>query len=448
MKQWIAVALAAGLIACGGCAGKRTANLRSQDFAQGPIKPTPIQKAPTDQEPTANVTDQAKATSSPPNVDVTRTAPEKPAATALVSATTRPAAANPPFTVGTYMIVGTVVAEVNGQPIYADKVLSKINTELAIKAKILAPREYRLVATELIASQIREDVYNELEFAAAQRSLPEEDQQIATAITTLYRTKEITKAGGSLAVARTRALEEGIDFDEKCKEEYRRNMIRIYYVKHVFPEVQVSADDMREYYAKHVAELFTENAAVRFRVIKSGTREKGSRQRALEEARIVHERATRGEDFGKLASEWNDDSSWRKNRGYRDVRKDAQGNVIKDETGDPVGLMMPKGSWKLEELEKAIFALQPGQITDIIDGGDGFYFAKLEEKKAGRVEGFEEEGVQAKIRETLTKDQRAELRKKKQKRLLEAAVTRTDEKMILVAVEMAMQKYAIWARAE
>src|ERR1051325_7388582 len=35
---------------------------------------------------------------------------------------------------GTFMYIGTVVAEVNGQPIYADKILSKIDGELSVKA--------------------------------------------------------------------------------------------------------------------------------------------------------------------------------------------------------------------------------------------------------------------------------------------------------------------------
>src|ERR1051325_3277213 len=37
---------------------------------------------------------------------------------------------------GVYMYIGTVVAEVNGQPIYADKILGKIDTELSVKAPL------------------------------------------------------------------------------------------------------------------------------------------------------------------------------------------------------------------------------------------------------------------------------------------------------------------------
>ena len=47
------------------------------------------------------------------------------------------------------MYIGTVVAEVNGQPIYADKILTKVDTELSAKAPILEPREFKLALDEV-----------------------------------------------------------------------------------------------------------------------------------------------------------------------------------------------------------------------------------------------------------------------------------------------------------
>src|SRR5258707_579992 len=47
---------------------------------------------------------------------------------------------------GTFMYIGTVIAEVNGQPIYANKILTKIDTELSAKAPILEPREFKIAA--------------------------------------------------------------------------------------------------------------------------------------------------------------------------------------------------------------------------------------------------------------------------------------------------------------
>src|SRR6267142_2803245 len=101
---------------------------------------------------------------------------------------------------GTFMYIGTVVAEVNGQPIYADKILAKVDTELSAKAPLLEPREFRLAAESAIRRQIKYDIPLELKFAAAQRSCTDEDRQRAFLLAVNWRTREIIKAGGSLAV--------------------------------------------------------------------------------------------------------------------------------------------------------------------------------------------------------------------------------------------------------
>src|SRR6266581_4729469 len=72
---------------------------------------------------------------------------------------------------GTFMYIGTVVAEVNGHPIYADKILSKVDAELSIKAPLLEPNEFREAARSAIRKQIRYDIAIEEEFAAAQRNI-------------------------------------------------------------------------------------------------------------------------------------------------------------------------------------------------------------------------------------------------------------------------------------
>ena len=75
------------------------------------------------------------------------------------------------------MYIGTVVAEVNGQPIYADKILAKVDAELSAKAPLLEPREFRLAAESAIRKQIKYDEALEQEFAAAQRNTSEEEKQ-------------------------------------------------------------------------------------------------------------------------------------------------------------------------------------------------------------------------------------------------------------------------------
>src|SRR5205823_12234257 len=101
---------------------------------------------------------------------------------------------------GIYMIVGTVLAEANGTPIFADKVLTKIDAELTAKAKQSA--DFATAAELAIRKQLESDIRDELEFAAASRNSTDEEQQRAAGYTTHWRQNEIIKAGGSLAVTR------------------------------------------------------------------------------------------------------------------------------------------------------------------------------------------------------------------------------------------------------
>lgn len=444
MRRWLFGAAIAGIVSTGiGCHHKRppAAKLQPQAFY-----------APAGGAASAAVS----ATPATAPVAVANAVPANPApapAPAPVPAS-RPSILT--ASSGSFMTVGTVVGEANGHPVYADKILARIDAALISKAKQLEPAEFRAFAKDLIAKQVMEQITDELEYAAAQRNTTEEEQQIAYAITAQFRQKEVTKAGGSVAVARAKAAEDGIDFDEKINEEYRRNLIRLYYGKKVWPKVQVSAQDMRRYYEVNREAMFTEKAAVRFRVIyidfkKTGaTDPKDATKLAWNKMQGLYEKAKRGDDFAVLAAADNDNAIWKRNRGYMDMtdKFDENGQPLLTQTGQPVkeGAWLQKGSLRQEELEKAVFSLNPGELTSILDLGEGLYLAKVEEKKTGRVRAFEEDAVQTDIRERMEREQRMALRRKEQKKLLDAAYTRTDEKALDVAVDMAMQKYAMWAK--
>jgi peptidyl-prolyl cis-trans isomerase D len=141
--------------------------------------------------------------------------------------------------------------------------------------------------------------------------------------------------------------------------------------------------------------------------------------------------------------EYNDSSTWRANKGYRELveTKDASGKTSKE------GVWTERGTLAAEELEKAVFALNPGEVSDIIQTPDALYVAKLEEKKTGTVRPFEDLKVQADIRDRMEKEQRTALRYKEQVKLRDAKYWSVDKKHVQLTVDMAMQKYSEWARA-
>ena len=335
-----------------------------------------------------------------------------------------PAAA--PDTTGGYQLIGTVLAEVSDSPIFADKVLKTIDKVLAAQAARLDEPAFRRVAAETIDKQIREYVNSELEFAMALKRLDARDRELARLATIRWREEQVTRAGGSLEVARQRAAAAGYDFDELADDQYRWNMRKLYYQKYEYPKIHVSADDMRRYYQEHRQREFTSVDRARFRVIKVDKRKSGGRQEALGEiSRLLDRARSGGKDFAELAAEDNDEEAFKR----------------------PPPQPFERGSFVVKEVEDAAWNLQPGQISDPVETPDAFFIVKLEEKQPGGVRPFEEPDVQRKIEAALRKRQFDELQLSVQQSLMRDAIIRYHPRMIELAVGMAMQKYRYWRQA-
>ena len=125
-----------------------------------------------------------------PDASTTRPAASQPA---VVAATTQ-ASPNQPsgVAVGEFQWVGFVVARVQAEPIYADKVLSSLDRALAAEAQTGNEAHFRSVAQGLITKQIKEFVENELEYAAAKKALEKKDEQMAKMATTQWRKEQVT----------------------------------------------------------------------------------------------------------------------------------------------------------------------------------------------------------------------------------------------------------------
>src|SRR5688500_15438577 len=221
---------------------------------------------------------------------------ELPSSTGDRAPSTSPATMPAGVSSGVAMTIGAVVCEVNGTPVYADKVLASLSRVFAAEAKRLDERGFRAFAKSEIDKQVRLFVRTELAFAAAKRNLDAREQDLASAMTMQWRARQITEAGGSIERARARAEAEGYSFDERAEEEYRNNMVRVYYQKRLFPRTQVRADEMRRYYDANRDKLFTERDEATFRLIKIDAKRTGGAEAAQRKAQEVRDRAARGED--------------------------------------------------------------------------------------------------------------------------------------------------------
>lgn len=355
------------------------------------------------------------------------TAPTSPPASPTTVPATSAAAQWAPIDTGVFQLVGFVVAEVNGKPIFADEVVKQLRPLLAAEAKKLDRDDFRKLAAEQLERQIGVLVNNEVWYAVAVKELPSADKEIARQMTRQWKSEEITKAGGSEEVARQRYGAQGVDFDEEAQRKYRANLMQVFSHRKINPLVRVTADDIREYYNRNVSE-FTTFGQVTFRLIKVDPKQRGGRDAAERAAREVRDRASR-EDFAKLAS------------------SDVNDNANNRPTG---GLVenMKKDSYVLEKVERAVWATDVGGITDVIADGPAFYIAKVEAKQEGSVKPFGDLSVQNAIRQTLQRQQYTKQYESYRNRLVRQAVTRGgNEAERAVALDMIMQNYDAWAAA-
>jgi parvulin-like peptidyl-prolyl isomerase len=345
--------------------------------------------------------------------------------------TTAPVATTAPGT-GQYVMLGKVLAQVNGRPIYAHKVLAVLDNALRAEAQRYDERGFRRIAQDLIVKEIQTEVNEELIFAVAEKALDAKEKQVAEQLTAQWKNEQVTNAGGSLELARRRWTDEGWDFDERLDYQYRVSMKLVFLQRRIYPLLHVTASDIRHYYEANKDTEFTKPARVKFRVIKIDPQKmhlEGGADAARQLAERIRVKAFKG-DFAQLARETNDEGL-----------KLTAGQV------GPEGGWMLKGTYIDDKVDDAVWKLQPGQVTDVIEDKGAFYVAKLEDKQEAVSQDFEDLAVQQEIDGRLRTLQLRELEQRRQAELRKEAVIQENPQMMEVAVDMAMQRYPAWAAA-
>lgn len=324
-----------------------------------------------------------------------------------------------------------VVKEVNGQPIFSDKVLGVLEKPLAAEAKRNTRDNFAQLAAAYLAKQVSAYEQEELEVAAAERALDAADKQLAQAVTMQWRQRQETAAGGSREMARRRAAADGWDFDDLVKQQYRLHLVQLYYQKRVMPLVQVPAADIRAYYERNKDKEFSTPGRMRFRVVRIDRQSPkyASQDAAAAAAERVRDKAGNA-DFATLAADpqYNDDPTSRERGGY--VREDG---------------WVPAGSYRFEEVEKAVAAVRPGGVTNVVQAGPYLFVAKLEEVQEAKVRPFEDPQVQDKIAGELRRQQITAMRLQHAKALKDKAVTQDKPGAMDTLLAIVMQRYPDWA---
>ena len=173
---------------------------------------------------------------------------------------------------------------------------------------------------------------------------------------------------------------QGLSFDQyRAQLQEQIEKLKLVSIE-VRAKVQVGETETRDYYSANLAK-YTEEESYRARHIFFKTGEKSTPdeiQRSKTTALAVLADAKGGKEFAELAKKFSEDPA---------ARKDG-GDLGSFKKGD----MQP-------ELEKAILALKPGEVSELVTTPIGFHIIKLEARIAGATKPFE--SVKAEIEEIL-----------------------------------------------
>ena len=261
-----------------------------------------------------------------------------------------------------YFVVGGLVAEVNGVPIYASKILHLNALSFRKEAPNLDINRFREFVKATVESTINEQIRNELLVAVAKRTLSSDDLKLADMLTYLWRQRQITDAGGSEELARRRAEASGQTFVEQVEDQHKQILVGLHEERMMKNQVVITVDDMRQFYHDHV-DKFTTHAAASFYLLQispaelaqPGDTREAARQRALDRIKDIHDRVLKGEDFAALCQQYN--------------------------TSDAYQQQLNLPHLRLKEVDAELWRLPIGKISDPIEDEGKFYLVRVDSRQ-------------------------------------------------------------------
>ncbi len=332
-----------------------------------------------------------------------------------------------------YMTLGGVVLVVNGNPIYADKVLRLASSALRKHAKEMDRADFQEAARVEIERTIKNLTDDELAAAAAERSLDPKDIQLARQLTSLWAQHEVAEVGGAEQVARLRAQQFGESFQDEEEDQYHQWLYRLYLIRKIYPQVDITADDERNYYAAHIDEFTTPAQASIILIESDPDKLNGDEAAAKAKLQKIRARALAGEDFAE----------------YGRTDNDLPGAI--GDQGNGGQIVIKPNTFVLTNVEDAVWKTPVGQISDVIADHDAFFIFKVLTRDTGGTKAFADRKVQDAITRHLRDLQIQQRRDEEMRKLqMEDIVQPTDpdlvDRNIDMVVDMAMQSYTQWSK--
>jgi len=252
-------------------------------------------------------------------------------------------------------VVDQVAAEVNGKRIMLSEVRQEVADRLADLPAGLPPLERRRQADVIIKTRLLHMIRETMLLQAADRELTDAHKAAVNRRVDEEMADIERKAGGRDALQRD--LEsKGSALAELRDDLHRRVTVQTYVASKTRPGAHVTRKKLLDYYRSHPQE-FSRPERRSFRIIQIRVDRFATRAQALANAREARKRIAQGETFADLVKVFS--------HGLHD-----------DEGG--FWPPMAQGDFAVEAVDRALFALDAGQVSDVIETPKALYLVRVE----------------------------------------------------------------------
>lgn len=291
----------------------------------------------------------------------------------------------------------TVVAMVNGSPLFVSDVIGIYDFQLKQAEQRMPPEEYKKLRRALVKRDLKGHIERQLLIHEMKSTLKKEQlDQLQEVLESAFEEERIPELQKGLGVNSPQELEEKLNQQGRSLYSERELFIK---QQSAIQFMAVKAKATNDYSREEVLARYKANikdyevpSKVRWQRIRITYAKQGSKEKAVGVLDEVIHKLQAGEDFGELARKYSDGTRAEKNGQWGWTRR---------------------GSLAEPEIEKALFELPIGQTSQVFETATSFQIIKVNDRKeAGHIPFAD---VQGKLEQSMI----SEARMKATKEILE-----------------------------